>query len=384
MQNVEFHHLKGRAHWLESDHFQTALTEEGEVRLATAEEASASGLDDAQSDWEASGGAVFVDCSPDACRDDVLLVDPERGLRRIDSDSEEPWPMRQGDRAYNARDGGLVFEPAHPSPRQPTSYLSVTSDSHGRIWLLCADRNTIEVYAGHDFRRLDTIHGPPVDIQAMSATENGLVAIAPEHALGETPRAIWRMPFGQSWRAVDTGEDDANPVAIDAAKGGPAAVVCRHQNDSGGFVVFVDGDRVAVARQSVLEAPGAILCTGPDTVLIAEGYAERRTRFGEFRRDTEETGHLVARQTWQIKGFDGRALLYDPASDTRWASTARGLRRLYVVRDAFASFGVVETVQLDSERFGCQWHRVFVDCCVPDGTAIELEARCSDEPYPAN
>lgn len=44
--------------------------------------------------------------------------------------------------------------------------------------------------------------------------------------------------------------------------------------------------------------------------------------------------------------------------------------------------GRLETYALDSQRCQCVWHRVFVEACVPPGTAITLDARTADALYP--
>ena len=47
------------------------------------------------------------------------------------------------------------------------------------------------------------------------------------------------------------------------------------------------------------------------------------------------------------------------------------------------SAGRLETRALDSGRYACHWHRLFVDVCLPPGTRLWVEARSSDDlpPY---
>lgn len=80
----------------------------------------------------------------------------------------------------------------------------------------------------------------------------------------------------------------------------------------------------------------------------------------------------------EARGYDGRGIAR--AQDGRivfW--TERGARAAVPARPRYASLGQVITFRLDSGEFQTQWGRLFVDACIPKGTAVRVHCATADE-----
>ncbi len=116
-------------------------------------------------------------------------------------------------------------------------------------------------------------------------------------------------------------------------------------------------------------------------LLIGEVSGPPGSRMSFIEMVFTSTG-LRSKAPFGARGFDGRAILLD-CEDHPVVTTAAGIRPLFTALDApNRCAGVVETYALDSQRYGCAWHRIFLEVCLPPGTSIVVEARTADDLYP--
>jgi phage tail-like protein len=112
-----------------------------------------------------------------------------------------------------------------------------------------------------------------------------------------------------------------------------------------------------------------------DDVLVAARFpGETFRRFRLVPGATEEQLPLMAR------GYDGMGIARAP--DGRigfW--TAHGFRPAATARVRYAQRGLVMTYRLDAGEYQSQWGRLFLDACVPAGTALRAAFFTTDEVF---
>jgi phage tail-like protein len=368
MRNLDFHHLRGKWSWLRCDHYRTAIDPATEAVVLEPDGSEAAAAIDP---WlERRGGGVLENCPPGSCEQGPVAVvsSPGEGLVRVRRGQEEPWERN--------RDGWSK------------QIRAIERGPHNRLFLLDLQQGRVLVLRGHDGRMIGATGWPGEAVIDLAACRSGLVAIS------RTGRRMWFQPYGGEWRslAVDDQLTRAEPVAVDATPSGPAFVLWRTLEEPGGAVIVVDDSRceyVELADASreeddgnqIISAPAHILALSAERVLVSDitKVAHKRVRLIEL---VLGDGGLQPVGVRRAKAFDGRALLAGDDGETAFATTRRGLQRVHAARANYVTRGVLETGALDSERYGCQWHRIFIDACVPKGCSIEVQARCADEPYP--
>lgn len=335
---IGFHHLFGARTWARCDHAGTRLHAPTEtLRLATREAVDA-GADVDLAPWRAARtGAVALPVDPAAC-----------------AEATEGWRLGlPGEGLGRWRAGWALAAPV-------AGLRSVAGVACGRWWALAEGRVCSFSATTGEARE----EGPaPADAEQLAVTPDGLYAVGAGRA--------WFGAFDGTWRPVAL---PATARAV-AARGEEAAILTDEP-----ALYRVRAGTVREGGPIDLDDPLPLLVLPDGGVLVGEltGPPPRRTLFTTFRW----TGGVPnADDTREVAGFDGRGLLADDAG-VAWASTARGWRRLYRVSPELVTEGVIETFALDSERYGCVWHRVFLDVCLPAGTSVSVSARASDELWP--
>lgn len=363
-----FLHVTGRAMWARCDHHATRIEgSPARITLAPAQEVAGEAGEAALPAWRAAmGSAARIACPPDLCEGAALLLaDPARGLFAL---REGGWATLPLPAQHAPTPGALDFAPPAPPPAAtPPRALAV--GPLGRPWLLDTPPGGQAALRllGPDFRlaaRLPLPQGAAP--HALACARWGVVV-----ADGAEPRLFFQ-PWGGEWRGV-------------ALPGAPLSLAADPRFST--VVAVLEGQRLAVMRGPEAPAihplpavarPLHALLTAEDRVLIADVAgtpgAPLPTRITEF--------HLTslgpeAEAGFALRGFDGRALWLDEEGHA-FGSTATGARRLYAREARLRTNGMVETFALDSGVFACVWHRIFLDACVPPGTAVAIEARTSD------
>lgn len=349
MAQVPFHHLVGADAWWRCDHRGTSLDlADDTVRLASEEE----GLDHEHVDaaviaaWRALRGALIAaDSPPDRCGGPCWVRFSASGS--VDRLGDGGWEN------LGALEG----------------CLGASRDPYGRIWVL--ERDGVARLLAADTLRIIATVAVPSGATGIGCTRTGVLVAGAGSA--------WWMPYNAEWRLVATvGE----VLAVDGV--GEHAFVLQP-----GVLGVWDGTTMHDSTFVDLEDPLPLLALAEDEVLIGEiaGPPPTAVRFGRYR---VTPGSPLARLgTWDVLKWDGIGLARgDTASGTLPSGTlTSGIRAFTRVRERYgwvdtagvaSTTGRVETFALDSERYGCRWHRVFLDVCAPAGTAFRVEARTSD------
>lgn len=384
-------HLRGDAVFRRFDHDGTTIDVTTEaVRLASVQEAAGDvAIARVVSlQWRSlHGGAAIIPCRADGCASTAVLVVAPSGDVRVDRGTGlEPWPAPTSAPAPARRAGR--FGPAEPATAARFSTPSALArDPWGRLWLLERGAQRILLLAPDDLRLLDTIRAPAdADLIDLAVADAGVLALDGKR------QQLFFQPYGGEWQQVKvTGSSlpvDAEPVAAAGlgdtlvalyvfraprADGVRALVAYVERTDSGVVAKLVDLPHLA-SPLPILVVPGGDL-------LVGELAGPPGSRVHFTRLTLTEKG-LLTKASYAARGFDGRAFFLD-ADDAPTVTTAQGLRKLFLVLDApNHTVGRIETYALDAQRYGCAWHRVFVEVCLPPGTSITLDARTSDDLYP--
>ncbi len=360
--------------------------------------------------WHAvRGGAIWLTCPPDHCdRARVVRAVPGRGLF---VDSPDGWMSLSPPPPSLPRSSDpTMFTPLatdEPS-RDSLTARTISRDANGAIWILERghDRHRIRILSERDlqpigeFRPSGSSHvgyeSVAFDPTDLANTSWGAVAIDQHTGF------LWRSRHGGPWElvAIDplrkederpwrerVGLIDYAPISVAGHPESDTAVVLmrrartdREEDPVDTVAVVIGRSDAEVMRVPGLEDPLHVLMRSDGRVIIGEIEPDTRprsrqlSRFHEFR---VVDGALAFERRYGVRGFDGVAILLDPAGQP-WATVEDGVRRMFDLTRDVAEYGRVETYALDSQVAGCQWHRVFVDACVPAGTRIELSARTSD------
>ncbi len=332
------------------------------------------------------GGAVAIACRPDLCAPGVaVLADPVRhGLFRL---APSGW-ISLMEPAVPAPAG--PFRPRAPEPGQAMTPAALQADAFGRVWLWDRAANRLLVLDGGSLQVLAEVLPPATVTIGAVAVWAGGVLIADSAA----PR-LWQRPPAGDWSEVPldaiTPEgavgNPLDPYTAIAGSGHPrgAAYLLLRPDDATqpcGLLVL-DATGLSAVDLDELEDPLYLLAL-PDGVLIGEAFpAAGHTGLHLFFRYvwSSDSRSLTRTEVWAVRGFDGRALYLDH-EDAMWATTADGARRLFESAPRLASEGILETYTLDSNQYGCAWHRVFLDVCLPRNTTLAVYAKTSDARLP--
>lgn len=374
---LPFSHLHGRAMWLRCDHQGTRI--EGEpaaVKLAVAPPETDTGAElteDQRTAWEEQrGAAVVVACGPQACEESqVVLLDPAMGLLVLEDSTWRPLATAQEAEPPLSGDPPR-FRAAPPTPVGPPAGLA--RDPWNGLWLLDGAGGALR-RLGADGRWSASVALPPgCDPQRFGCSAEGLMVL--EGGAGSGPALLYR-PWQGEWTGLRLPEGSE---VIDMAADPEIswAALLRRDGDGAIHLFLSDGRRWRDWPAPMHRRPLHLLITGPDSLLVSEPHLPpgdpRPTWFQWllFRADG-----LEAEEGYRVRGFDGRALWRD---GKQWfASTADGARPLVRREPALRGRGRVETWALDSAIFACQWHRLFLDACLPPGTAVGVEVRSGDD-----
>lgn len=134
---------------------------------------------------------------------------------------------------------------------------------------------------------------------------------------------------------------------------------------------------VLVSRPHVpIEAPGAmdLEWQSDDTLVAARAPGQDFPRWKVAPEAIERLLPLVAR------GYDGGGIVRTP--DGRigyWGD--KGFRSAAVARVRYAQRGRVVTWRLDAGDYQAAWGRIFLDACIPAGTAVRVATLTTDESF---
>jgi len=276
--------------------------------------------------------------------------------------AQDGWPWSDGD----TEAGDFVSaEPASPPFVTPRG---VAVDAADRLFVAESGAGAVLVFDLPSRRRLRRI--------ALAATPLDLAA----HGLDVY--LVTQSPPGLSRISAHT-----EPVALPLPAGvtAPARVAL----DAHGGIYLLDRAGQAEARVVPLDAPALAFeladaehpdFLATDIELDGEGRLVIAGAPGaDFRRFRLDGAARSEEPPLRAAGYDGRGIVRTPDSRIAYWS-ARGLRHALVARLRYERRGRVTTFRLDSGRYQTAWGRLFVDACIPAGTAVRVHCIATDEP----
>ncbi len=383
--------VHGTAHWDRATHHGTTVTATGEVILNRGDAADPDATFD-------PGRATPL---PDPLRPrPTVTLDPACHLYR--ADPAEAFIQRYLLGADNDRLSVLGrlpdwFSMAQAAPHSPGEFqpdgpttglrpAAIAADPDGRLWI--ADTHTDEVLVYDRWSRRVLTRGNVGDhvgdqrrrVLDLAASSVGVFAAC------DAPAGVTLMRLGRENVERPHPElpvADARPIRV-TALGNRVAVLYTTPDppDPGarrpGWVVVwsrdgAEGPPIPVPDATDVELQDRARDGTNQWSLYVGGRPEgviTEFRFGD--------GFWPLERQLGARGYAGDSLVALPdGSIAFWTPT--GLRRPLPGRGRLGTTGRVTTLALDAREFGARWGRVFVDACLPQGTAIRLHAVTSDD-----
>jgi phage tail-like protein len=253
---------------------------------------------------------------------------------------------------------------------------ALACDPEDRLFILDAAAGMIRVFDLVARRLLRSVQAPagPVDIAWWGGRLYGLSA---------GPARLWRMAAAESLRPVEAPLDGlSSPARLTFAADGRCFVLDKaHQADGRIFELGRPGRWRAEPRLVTVGAADAF-AHASDIVCLGEGEDERLVI---ARRPDETFQRLdIASSTYSLaepltaRGYDGAGIAAAP--DGRAAFwTAKGVRHAVAARTRYRPKGRAVSFRLDGGAYRTTWGRVFLDACIPPGTAIRVLSIVSDD-----
>jgi phage tail-like protein len=237
-------------------------------------------------------------------------------------------------------------------------------DGADRLYVVESGRHAVHVVDLRDRRLLRriSVRGPgrercrPVDVAAAGSgvlvlCQSPAVLLRIDGRRGPRPGPPLGRPRGTS----------PAPLRI-AVRAGRVVVLWPGRDGSPAVLADPDGRiaaRVAGATDLELAGDGGLV--------VATGAGNELRRYGP-----DELPPLAA------PGHDGGALAWGP--DDRLAyTTADGYAWTAGIRAEYPAAGLVTGYRLDAGAYRTRWGRVFVDACIPPGTAVRVLTTTSDD-----
>ena len=268
--------------------------------------------------------------------------------------------------AAEAADGFHPVEPAPPGSGPLSEPRGLAIDDDGRLYVAESGAGRVLVIDLVERRLLRQVRFPrpgggawaPVDV----ASDGSFVWVGLQGApfvaeidgrAGPRERAL---PAGVTVDRLACCRESGRRFALEAAGTSAARIVPLAEPARAWGVPF--------ATDLELESPSVLV--------VARRPGKDFLRFDPASGQADDHPRATAR------GFDGRAIVRTPEGRIGFW-TSRGLRTATLVRIRYQTSGWVTTFQLDSGTFQTVWGRLFLDACIPAGTAVRVHFATADE-----
>jgi phage tail-like protein len=329
----------------------------------------------------AAGGLAFdAACRLYHSRPDEGVVERVLWGRRDRSFTrrEEPAPLPLFATAPPASFGDFAAPASAPAMREPRG---LTVDRRDRLWVAETGADRILVYDLWDSRLLAAVRVPGERPTSLAAHGETVYAVLNGRLVTVSLRT-GVAPV--SWPAGHPAPD-----RVAASENGRLAVLAA-AGSARARIVFLDGDTDPTPAPFATD----LAWESAVTLVVAGQPGADFLRFNVERQGASALGPLRARD------YDGlgiaaapRVAASGPERPCRCGGacghnatprpivywTARGPRTAVAARLVYAREGKVVTYQLDSGTFQSEWGRLFLDACIPEGTAIRVRCLALDE-----
>jgi phage tail-like protein len=256
------------------------------------------------------------------------------------------------------------FSPVDPSPGPLKDPRGLAVDADDRLFVAEYGAAAIRVYDLWSRRLLRSVATPmgtrPLDL----ATDGHTVWAALEGS-----SMLLRLTAREGPELEELPPEVLAPERVAVAPDGDMAVLLGAGT--------TDALIVLTARPHVpIEAPWAtdIEWESEDTLVAARSPGQDFPRWRVTSNAVERRLPLVAR------GYDGGGIVRTPENRIGYWSS-KGFRTAAVARVRYAQRGDVITFRLDAGEYQAAWGRLFLDACIPVGSAVRVFTLSSDESF---
>jgi phage tail-like protein len=185
--------------------------------------------------------------------------------------------------------------------------------------------------------------------------------------------------------AADATALAGDPIAIAVAGDGALLVLDRNPGKASSLVRrYRDDEETGPAAATADEAVhasviGHDMALSDDVLFVADAQGDQAYAFTVAVSADGGLALALERSFYPMRLFGGRGLAATPTGAAydfadRWVPLARA------PGGRFRSDGALVTPRLDGHVPDCVWHRLFLDACLPPGTAVSVWTAASDEP----
>jgi phage tail-like protein len=285
-----------------------------------------------------------------------------RDPMRTTSEAEPPRDLLEPATSGPAADG--AFSPADPQDAALNAPRGLAIDDRDHLFIAEAGRNRVLVYDIGERRLIRVVpladpgaSGPsPIDIAGCRSTV---------YVLSASPTRLLRLTARGIVHDHPIPAQIGSPTRVAVSPKGRVALL----EPAARKIIVLEPD---VPSRDIDAGATDIEFESEDMLVVAFWPGQ------DFSRVSLAVQPL-ARPGLKARGYDGRGIVRTP--DGRigfW--TSRFFRHAAPLRLRYEPSGTVTTFRLDSQDWQTIWGRIYLDACVPDGTAISIHAIASDEP----
>jgi phage tail-like protein len=265
------------------------------------------------------------------------------------------------------------FEITSEKPTALRAPRGLAVDENQRLFVAESEAERILIYDIRTRRLLRRVQlgAAPIDL----ATDGRTV-----YALLSSPPGLVKLGARTGPQSLAWPGEIADPSRVAIAPWGELFILERAGSAHSRIVRLGNpGDAIEVKFATDIEfqvgdARMARACEGAGAVLVVA-----RRPGEDFLRFCVGDNQPAALPPLKARGYDGLGMALAPDGRIVFCTSA-GLRHAVAARLRYLPQGRVVTYRLDSGEFYTVWGRIFLDACIPKGTAVMVRSITADEP----